>query len=394
MDKPECNTGYCDLNKLNAKSDYNSNDDSNCEDDNASVNQKDDAKKRKKRKILRSRHYNKHQDESNYYREQLLLFLPFRDEKTEIENCSENRKNIYGNNLDLIVTNRSLIYQMEKRYLSDIFKEKEAEDDDYNDEHNDENKNFTLKENQPDDTVDIFADNKNSNEQQLQITIHCLHAQKIGKQIRLMISGQAGTGKSFLINLLYQVIPDYYTKKISCTDIESAHAILAAPYGKAAYLIHDVTVHSCFCLPRDNMSRNIAALSSSVVTSLRFEMRNVKVVIIDEVSMIGRNRFNQIDTRLQQITGNNSPFFGLSIIFVGVLRQLPPIMDKPIYYTAFHYFRDKKLQWNKQHPDQPFKPNIADPTYRVASTNISEETTQAATTGQNAEQLRRFSPFR
>ncbi|XP_074107709.1 ATP-dependent DNA helicase pif1-like [Cotesia typhae] len=126
-----------------------------------------------------------------------------------------------------------------------------------------------------------------ANEQQLQITMHCLHSQKIGNPIRLMISGQAGTGKSFLIILIYQVISDYYTKKISCTDIESAHVILAAPSGKAAFVIHGVTVHSCFCLPRDNMNRNISALSSSVVTSLRFEMRNVKVVIIDEVSMIG-----------------------------------------------------------------------------------------------------------
>ncbi|GBP96694.1 hypothetical protein EVAR_70037_1 [Eumeta japonica] len=37
-------------------------------------------------------------------------------------------------------------------------------------------------------------------------------------------------------------------------------------------------------------------------------------------------------------------------------------MDKPIYYTAFHYLRDKKLL-GKEHPGQAFKPNIADPTY-------------------------------
>lgn len=138
-----------------------------------------------------------------------------------------------------------------------------------------------------------------ANEQQLQITMHCLRVQKLGLSLRLFISGQAGTGKSFLIKLKYQTISDYYNKRIGCLDIESPKVILAAPSGKAAFLIEGVMIHSCFNLPCDNRNGNLPSLSSSAVTSLRFEMRDVKVVIIDEVSMIGRNRLNQIDSRLR-----------------------------------------------------------------------------------------------
>ncbi|KAL7291611.1 hypothetical protein TKK_0014650 [Trichogramma kaykai] len=41
--------------------------------------------------------------------------------------------------------------------------------------------------------------------------------------------------------------------------------------------------------------------------------------------------FHRIDTRLRQIYGINKPFGGISVITVGDLNQLPPVMDKPKY---------------------------------------------------------------
>jgi hypothetical protein len=40
--------------------------------------------KRLTRKIIRFRHYGRREDPSNYYREQLMLFLPWRDEDQEL----------------------------------------------------------------------------------------------------------------------------------------------------------------------------------------------------------------------------------------------------------------------------------------------------------------------
>ena len=62
-------------------------------------------------------------------------------------------------------------------------------------------------------------------------------------------------------------------------------------------------------------------------------MSNVKYILIDEMSFIGKNLFITIDSRLCQafLENANIPFGGRSIILVGDLGQLMPIMDKPLY---------------------------------------------------------------
>ena len=51
------------------------------------------------------------------------------------------------------------------------------------------------------------------------------------------------------------------------------------------------------------------------------------------MSFIGRNLLQNIDKRLRQAFPKNEKlkFGGRSIILVGDLRQLAPVLDKPIY---------------------------------------------------------------
>ena len=51
------------------------------------------------------------------------------------------------------------------------------------------------------------------------------------------------------------------------------------------------------------------------------------------MSFIGKNLLIKIDSRLRQAFPEHAtiPFGGRSIILVGDLGQLPPIMDKPVY---------------------------------------------------------------
>lgn len=54
--------------------------------------------------------------------------------------------------------------------------------------------------------------------------------------------------------------------------------------------------------------------------------RYIKVLIVDEISIVVAELLSQIDSRLKQITGNiNINFGGIDIILIGDLRQLPPI---------------------------------------------------------------------
>jgi len=58
--------------------------------------------------------------------------------------------------------------------------------------------------------------------------------------------------------------------------------------------------------------------------------------IIDEMSMVGRKMFGQIDRRLHQIFPHyaNHMLGGRSCIFFGDFGQLPPVMDLPLYTTT------------------------------------------------------------
>ncbi|GFR10855.1 ATP-dependent DNA helicase [Trichonephila clavata] len=58
----------------------------------------------------------------------------------------------------------------------------------------------------------------------------------------------------------------------------------------------------------------------------------VKVLIIDEVSMVSAELLEQINTRLKQITGLfTKDFGGLEAILIGDLQQLSPVKATPIF---------------------------------------------------------------
>lgn len=54
--------------------------------------------------------------------------------------------------------------------------------------------------------------------------------------------------------------------------------------------------------------------------------------------MVGSTMFHRIDSRLRQITGKNESFGSVSVIAVGALHQLPPVMDSPIYKFGSNEF--------------------------------------------------------
>ena len=67
------------------------------------------------------------------------------------------------------------------------------------------------------------------------------------------------------------------------------------------------------------------------LNTFRCKYQNVKVVIIDEISMVGNKLFHYVHKRLQEITTRPLPFGGISVIAVGDLFQLRPVMDNYIF---------------------------------------------------------------
>ncbi|RKK07525.1 hypothetical protein BFJ65_g17730 [Fusarium oxysporum f. sp. cepae] len=148
-------------------------------------------------------------------------------------------------------------------------------------------------------------------------------------QLLLHVDGGGGTGKSYLINLLSAHLQ-------SATAGRGTPVWRAAPTGVAGNQISGTTLHSLLHLP---INKDFKPLSPVDKTQLQKKLKDIKYLIIDEKSMLGLRQLSWIDDRLREAFPNrNEEFFGgLNILLVGDFFQLPPVLQKPLYY-------DKEVQ--------------------------------------------------
>lgn len=169
----------------------------------------------------------------------------------------------------------------------------------------------------------------------------------------IFLTGKAGTGKTTLLR-----------KIISSTH---KNAIIVAPTGIAAINAGGVTIHSFFQLPflgfipefgvapqfshsvkletKDSLLRHF-----TMNKQRRNIMRNLELLIIDEVSMLRADLLDAIDWTLRNVRRNNEPFGGIQVLFIGDLLQLPPVVKQEewsilrTYYSGMFFFNAKVLQ--------------------------------------------------
>lgn len=137
--------------------------------------------------------------------------------------------------------------------------------------------------------------------------------------LRMVVSGTAGTGKSYLIHCLRLLLKD----KVR----------VVAPTGVAAFNIDGNTLHSLLSLP---IKGEFKDLQGDHLKRLQQSLESMQYIIIDEMSMVGRKLFGQVDRRLHQIFPQHSceVLGGCSCLLFGDFGQLPPVMDLPLYTTS------------------------------------------------------------
>ena len=64
---------------------------------------------------------------------------------------------------------------------------------------------------------------------------------------------------------------------------------------------------------------------------LQNKYKHLKVLIIDELSMVGKITFRDLNKFLRQIKNNNLDFGGISIFPVGDVFQLPTVKQSTIF---------------------------------------------------------------
>ena len=130
------------------------------------------------------------------------------------------------------------------------------------------------------------------------------------------VHGKAGCGKTYLINRLVSQIP-------GCQVL--------TPTNLAASLYKDArTIHSFFYGALDDLDEGFqdpANLNSTKVLSIGFTLKGIRMLIIDEISMVRSDLFEMINHICQRALSNNHPFGGIPLVIVGDLFQLPPIVS-------------------------------------------------------------------
>ena len=160
----------------------------------------------------------------------------------------------------------------------------------------------------------------------------------------LHVTGGAGTGKSHLIKCIYNEA----TKLLkNHDDPEQATVVLTAPTGTAAFNIGGFTIHSVFKIPK-NAKAVYEPLSNDSVNTLQAQMSGLKILIIDEVSMVDRKILAYIHGRLKQVKCLRSSdtehlFGGVCVLAVGDFYQLPPVKAQPVCLPNIAYGSD---MWN------------------------------------------------
>ena len=116
------------------------------------------------------------------------------------------------------------------------------------------------------------------------------------KQYFLYLYGQAGTGKTYLLNT---IIPALEFKSLkSGVDLAKPLILVMSPTASAAkHLVYGDTIHGALKINGfDNLEKQLLHGANA---TLSHDLSQVKHVIIDEISMVGANFFWDINQKLK-----------------------------------------------------------------------------------------------
>ncbi len=158
----------------------------------------------------------------------------------------------------------------------------------------------------------------------------------------VFLTGKAGTGKTTLL------------KKIIQSTFKQV--VIVAPTGIAALNAGGVTIHSFFQLPFGGFIPEFN-VSPQFTDSIKVEtkdslmrhfnmnkqrlnlIRNLELLIIDEVSMLRADLLDAIDWTLRNVRKINKPYGGVQVLFIGDLLQLPPVIKPEEWNILKNYYR-------------------------------------------------------
>jgi hypothetical protein len=170
----------------------------------------------------------------------------------------------------------------------------------------------------------------------------------------IFLTGKAGTGKTTFLKYIKETCPK--------------QMVVVAPTGVAAINAGGVTIHSFFQLPLAPFipetkgtgfpsPNQEVSNKHSLLSRLRFNsekkklLRELEILVIDEISMVRCDILDAIDTVLRHIRQRpHEKFGGIQVLFIGDMLQLPPVKKEQEwnllseYYSSEYFFDSQVLK--------------------------------------------------
>jgi ATP-dependent exoDNAse (exonuclease V) alpha subunit len=158
---------------------------------------------------------------------------------------------------------------------------------------------------------------------------------KMGRNV--FITGAAGSGKTHLLN--------QYIKHLRSMGADVG---ITASTGIAATHMGGMTIHAWSGIGiRDSLSESDVEYVTSL-SYLRSRIKDTKILIIDEISMLHDFRLDMVEKVVREIKNSKEIFGGMQVIFCGDFFQLPPVGRRGESPARFAYhskiWRDLNLK--------------------------------------------------
>ena len=171
-----------------------------------------------------------------------------------------------------------------------------------------------------------------SNEQKIAL-------EKFINRENIFLTGPAGTGKTYLIQRMYEIARMNTSKKVAVCAMTGCASLLLQCNAK--------TLHSWSGIKLAKGDKEDVIRS---VIHNKFALKswkNAQVLILDEVSMLSKKVFEIIENIGRHVKQSDLPFGGMQVVFIGDFFQLPPVgthgeadtskfcFESPLWYEVF-----------------------------------------------------------
>jgi PIF1-like helicase len=161
-------------------------------------------------------------------------------------------------------------------------------------------------------------------------------------QLIMFISGEGGTGKTFVIAVIQEYTRLRFGKQIGLYGA----TVAMAPTGCAANVVRGYTWQACYGKGRSQDKTGNNKMSSLTAKKIGAKFDGTKLLVLDEVSMINFESLAEMSDRHieavisltedkeEQERIKSRPFGGVHVLFTGDLWQLKAIGGHPVISTS------------------------------------------------------------